>query len=209
MFCPSFSSPHLSGLSVSCEESLSPCCLHPPPYLHTGSRDVYCQQVLEPRLSLSHTQTAAAGAAGKYRHLVNKIINNKTWGTDSSNIKPWQRVLLLSPWIWSTEMSAEKILVLVRSIICWSALRTLSRIRERSDRMSGAVATTLVIWNLQFIRDNASEELPEVYSATLRKPWNSVKYMKSDLLHCLRRISRRVAITDPRRRQGADLGVVS
>lgn len=45
----------------------------------------------------------------------------------------------------STEMSAEKILALVLSIMCWSACRTLSRMRERGDRMSGAVATTLPV----------------------------------------------------------------
>lgn len=45
----------------------------------------------------------------------------------------------------STEMSAEKILALVLSIMCWSACRTLSRMRERGDRMSGAVATTLAV----------------------------------------------------------------
>lgn len=45
----------------------------------------------------------------------------------------------------STEMSAEKILALVLSIMCWSACRTHSRMRERGDRMSGAVATTLPV----------------------------------------------------------------
>lgn len=50
-------------------------------------------------------------------------------------------------------MSAEKILALVRSMICWSACRTLSRIRESGDRMSGAVATTLETKDKKLISD--------------------------------------------------------
>lgn len=84
-------------------------------------------------------------------------INQKDWTTDPCHIRFKQRqqktrILPLSPWICSTEMSAEKILALVLSIICWSACRTLSRIRERGDSMSGAVATTLET-GTEFVRD--------------------------------------------------------
>lgn len=59
----------------------------------------------------------------------------------------------------STEMSAEKILALVLSIMCWSACRTLSRMRERGDRMSGAVATTLAVQRERetFVRDRGRQ----------------------------------------------------
>lgn len=100
----------------------------------------------------------------------------------------------------STEMSAEKILALVLSIICWSACRTLSRMRERGDRMSGAVATTLSGGKREtFVVDEGVRMRRKVHKTNV----------SSDLLHCLRSTSRRVAIMEPRRRQGMDVGVVS
>lgn len=78
------------------------------------------------------------------------LLQNRTWTGKGSQELP------LSPWICSTEMRAEKILALVLSISCWSACRTLSRMRERGDRMSGAVATTLGMGKDQFIRDRGA-----------------------------------------------------
>lgn len=65
-------------------------------------------------------------------------------------------------------MSAEKILALVLSIICWSACRTHSRMRERGDRMSGAVATTLATQIGRFIRNEGVRSVSSNFGETLK-----------------------------------------
>lgn len=95
-------------------------------------------------------------------------------------------------------MRAEKILALVLSIICWSACRTLSRMRERGDKMSGAAATTL---------KSHRERTPLVQAEALNFPSSNLG--STHFFQCLRRMRSSVAIMDPSRRQGTDMGVVS
>lgn len=71
--------------------------------------------------------------------------------------------------------------------------------RERGDRMSGADATTLPMR-----RGKLSLETKDELNKVL---WSGL--VSSDLLHCLRSTSRRVAIMEPSRREGTDVGVVS
>lgn len=80
-------SPRLFGPSVGREESPSPCCPHLPLRLPSDSCDECCQWAPGPRLSPSHIQTATAGAAGKYLHLVNKQIKSTLTELHCCNIR--------------------------------------------------------------------------------------------------------------------------
>lgn len=86
---PLLCSPRPSGPSVSYGESPSPCCPRPPPRPRAGSCGECCRWVPGPRLSPSHIQTATAGAAGKYLHLVNKEnISKMKWKKKTVDRRP-------------------------------------------------------------------------------------------------------------------------
>lgn len=136
----------------------------------------------------------------------------------------------MSPCICSAEMRAENTLALVLSISCWSACRTLQDQREGRQHVRGRGHHTGG-WGERRMMEggwvkrgedvqreltelNIQHRLEMIFSILIFLPeWTQCiaitsiqTHTHTHLLHCLSRISSRVAIMDPRCRQCTDLG---